>query len=273
MIRSVARKVAWVGRTASMVLGLALVLALLFGVASMALGATGGNFILGKGNSATTTSKLTSGVAAPTLQLISKGTAAAATALNLTVPSGHAPLTVNPEAATATNLSADELDSKDSTDFLGANQKAANSNMLDGLDSTNFVHGNGTVYQGAVALTQGSGWSNLLLDTSDPAIGLQYYCPSDLTTNGTIALLNRTFNNPQTVNLFSDNGSTNPSYDSLASGQVHNEGAAPNGEHVTFQLQATGPTVMTIEVFSVQRPGGRISPGDCHVEHQAIVSR
>ncbi len=44
MLKSVAIKVAWVGRTASMVLGLALVLALIFGVAPTALGATGGQF-------------------------------------------------------------------------------------------------------------------------------------------------------------------------------------------------------------------------------------
>ena len=41
MIRSAASKVAWVGRTASMVFGLALVLALVLGVASMALGDNG----------------------------------------------------------------------------------------------------------------------------------------------------------------------------------------------------------------------------------------
>lgn len=47
MLRSAASKVAWVGRTASMVFGLALVLALIFGVASMAAGATRGNFAPG----------------------------------------------------------------------------------------------------------------------------------------------------------------------------------------------------------------------------------
>ncbi len=43
MLRKVASKVAWVGRTASMVFGLALLLALVFGVASMALAGTGVN--------------------------------------------------------------------------------------------------------------------------------------------------------------------------------------------------------------------------------------
>jgi hypothetical protein len=41
MLRTAASKIAWVGRTASMVIGLALVMALVFGVATMALGATG----------------------------------------------------------------------------------------------------------------------------------------------------------------------------------------------------------------------------------------
>ncbi len=50
MIKTVASKVAWVGRTASMVFGLALV----FGVATMALGANGQTFILGKLNKAAT---------------------------------------------------------------------------------------------------------------------------------------------------------------------------------------------------------------------------
>ena len=43
MLKGVATKVAWVGRATSMVFGLALVLALLFGVASMALAGTGVN--------------------------------------------------------------------------------------------------------------------------------------------------------------------------------------------------------------------------------------
>jgi hypothetical protein len=41
MLRKVASKVAWVGRTASMVFGLALVLALVFGALSVALAHTG----------------------------------------------------------------------------------------------------------------------------------------------------------------------------------------------------------------------------------------
>ena len=58
MIRTVASKVAWVGRTASMVFGLALVLALLFGVASMAFARDGQSFLLGARNVASSVSTL-----------------------------------------------------------------------------------------------------------------------------------------------------------------------------------------------------------------------
>src|SRR4028119_780369 len=112
MIRSITAKAAWVGRTASMVFGLALVMALVFGMASTAMSATGNAFIIGKGNTASTVSKLTANVAGPALLLVNNSTAAAATALNLTVPAGKAPLTVNAAAGTATNLSADKVDGK-----------------------------------------------------------------------------------------------------------------------------------------------------------------
>lgn len=117
MLRSAASKVAWVGRTASMVFGLALVMALVIGAASTAMGATGGSFILGKANAANKASKLTASIAGPALTLVNQSTMAAATALNISVAPGQAPIKVNAEAGTAANLSADELDGKDSNDF------------------------------------------------------------------------------------------------------------------------------------------------------------
>jgi hypothetical protein len=69
MLRSVASKVAWVGRTASMVFGLALVLALVLGVASMALGADGDFFKVGRANLASAVSTLTRSGEGPALSL------------------------------------------------------------------------------------------------------------------------------------------------------------------------------------------------------------
>ncbi len=69
MIKTAAKKVAWVGRTASMVFGLALVMALVLGVASMAFGANGNPFLLGKSNVATALTKLTGNVNGAAMQV------------------------------------------------------------------------------------------------------------------------------------------------------------------------------------------------------------
>jgi hypothetical protein len=124
MLKSVFPKVAWVGRTASMVFGLALVLALVFGMASTALGANGGNFILGSlNNTATAITKLTGNVGGgPALQVSNPSTATGSTALDLQVATGKAPIKVNSNAGKATNLNADKLDGKDST-ALGVTTK------------------------------------------------------------------------------------------------------------------------------------------------------
>lgn len=114
MVRTIFSRVMWVGRATVFLVGLAMILALVFGVASSALSATGGNFILGKSNAARTVSKLTANIANPALQLANNSTGAAATALNLTVAPGQPPLKVNEAAGKATNLDADKLDGQDS---------------------------------------------------------------------------------------------------------------------------------------------------------------
>ncbi len=86
--------------------------------------ATGGNFILGRANSASSTSSLTAPVAGKGLQVTNTSTGAGATALGLNVASGHAPFTVN-SGTKVSNLNADKLDGQDSTAFLpSSNVKA-----------------------------------------------------------------------------------------------------------------------------------------------------
>jgi hypothetical protein len=120
-------------RTTSMVVGLAVMLALVAGVSSLAVAQktpSGG----------TTSSPLLKGVenvAAATTTLINTGRGAA---MSMHVQPGNAPLTVNDDAGTATNLSADQVDGKDSTAFVSAtNGKAPDSELLDGKDSTEFL--------------------------------------------------------------------------------------------------------------------------------------
>jgi hypothetical protein len=82
-----------------MVFGLALVLALVFGVTTTALSATGGNFLLGKRNVADAVSTLIKQGPGPALRLV--------------VEDNQPPMRVNASAGKATNLNADKVDGQD----------------------------------------------------------------------------------------------------------------------------------------------------------------
>jgi hypothetical protein len=113
-------------------------IALFVALGGAGMAATGGNFILGQANSATSTTSLSAPIGGKALQLSNTSTNAGATPLGLTAALGHAPFTVNTSTKVA-NLNADTLDGKDSTYFLPKTGKAANSDKLDGIDSTGFV--------------------------------------------------------------------------------------------------------------------------------------
>jgi len=129
-----------------MVFGLALVLALIFGVASVALSATGGNFILGQSNSASNQSSLVAQVVDTTKSALLVRNSGAGAALTLKVGNQTStpeskttpPMKVDSQALVG-NLNADELDGKSASEFLPAGGKAADADKLDGLDSIQFM--------------------------------------------------------------------------------------------------------------------------------------
>ena len=87
MVRSILRKVMWVGRATSAVVGLAVILALILGVATAALGAAAAStFKLGQINTSNTVSTLVGAVSSSNLKIENTGTVANATALELNVP-------------------------------------------------------------------------------------------------------------------------------------------------------------------------------------------
>lgn len=128
MLRSTVGKVMWVGRATVFLVGLAVILALVFGVASTALGANGKPFLLGKRNAASAISTLIKQGPGP--------------ALSLVVRSGQPPLVVNASAGKATNLNADKVDGKSSENFYASGSKVADSDKLDSLDSSDFAVAN-----------------------------------------------------------------------------------------------------------------------------------
>ena len=104
MVGSVVSKVMWVGRATVFLVGLAVIAALLFGVATTALGANGDFFKVGRSNSASAVSVLDKRGAGP--------------ALRLEVGNGK-PLAVD-SAAKVDNLNADRIDGKDSSALMPA---------------------------------------------------------------------------------------------------------------------------------------------------------
>ena len=124
MLRSTAGKVMWVGKATVFLVGLAVILALLFGVTSTALGANGKPLILGK--AANAASKITG--------LVKSG---AGPALRLKVDSGP-PLAVN-STDQVLNLNADYVDGRSASSFvanstyrLGQGDERAGTALSDG---------------------------------------------------------------------------------------------------------------------------------------------
>jgi hypothetical protein len=141
MLGNTVKKVTWMARATTTIVGLAIMLALVFGVATTALAGTGigATFNLGKTNTVNAISKLIGSVAGPSLLIDNNSTDAAATALDLQVEAGKAPMRVNSGGKVA-NLNADRLDDREASSFAsGVNGKATDADKLDGVDSSGFL--------------------------------------------------------------------------------------------------------------------------------------
>lgn len=126
------------GRATTFGVGLAVVLALtLTIVAGTAEAAKAKSLKAGVQNTVKAVTSMVGSVAGPVLRLDNNSTASNATALDLQVESGKAPMTVNSDTKVG-NLNADKIDGKSSEDLLAADGKAADSDELDGQDSTAF---------------------------------------------------------------------------------------------------------------------------------------
>jgi hypothetical protein len=118
MTNRIFSKVMWVGRATVFLVGLAMILALVFGVAVTALAGTGvgATFNLGKTNTVNALSRLEGSTLNSMLKIDQNGSG---TALNLEVqdPANKPPMLVN-SSTKVTNLNSDQLDGQDSTAFL-----------------------------------------------------------------------------------------------------------------------------------------------------------
>jgi hypothetical protein len=111
MLRSMVSRALWVGRATSAVVGLAILLALVVGLASAAFGANGQAWVLGRDNSATAITRLggAAGVDGPMVRITNNDAGTDDKALALNVQEGEAPLGVNRDTLVA-NLNSDQVD-------------------------------------------------------------------------------------------------------------------------------------------------------------------
>jgi hypothetical protein len=101
--------------------GLAVILALVLGVATAALAGTGvgATFNLGRLNTVNQISRLVGSTDNPMLRVDNNGAGTNATALDLQVEPGHAPMKVNSSTRVA-GLNADQVDGKDASQFIAS---------------------------------------------------------------------------------------------------------------------------------------------------------
>jgi hypothetical protein len=125
MVRSVVSKVMWLGRATVFLVGLAVILAVIFGVASMAFAANGDPWRLGRTNVATAITSLGGklGVNGPMVRITNNNNGTNDTALSLNVQSGEAPMRVNSNTR-VDSLNADLLDGQDASGFAQATTNA-----------------------------------------------------------------------------------------------------------------------------------------------------
>src|SRR6478609_285924 len=182
--------------------------ALFVSLSSTAWAATGGNFILGQGNGATTQTGLTGNLAGRALQLTNTNTAAGATPLGLTAGAGRPPFVTN-SGTKVPNLNADKLD---------------------GVDSTGFIKGVGSATAVAYPVNPGSQSPAF---TFGPGWSVVYNCPANTANPGGLAILNGAVVNGSSVgtNLFTEPAVSSPVYVQMAPNSgTANLSATPSGQ-------------------------------------------
>lgn len=112
-------KVMWVGRATVFMVGLAVMLAVVLGIATAALAGTGvgATFNLGQKNAVNRISSLVGSTDSAMLRVDNNNAGTNATALNLQVEPGHTPMRVN-STTQVDNLNADFLDGKSDSEFM-----------------------------------------------------------------------------------------------------------------------------------------------------------
>lgn len=256
-----------VGRAAALALGIGVMLAVVFGVASAALAHSGVDaklFHLGHSNSATTPTSLVSTLAdaAKSALIVTNKSGGPALDLRVTDPDTTnpalkdvAPMKVDSQAK-VTNLNSDELDGKDSASFYATGSKVEDSNQLDGVDSTRFIQGKGNIYHGRRSVSRVNAFDEIEV----PGFGVvRGRCLTD--TGGQLVWVNGS-GQTQEASWFNKDG---VGYRSLASGNLVELTPATTQDYVVV-LQV-GSQGRTATITATQH----VTSTDCNFSAQAVA--
>jgi hypothetical protein len=224
-----------------LIVGVVALLVLSSGVVLAGSG-VGGVFNLGVSNTVNKVTALKGAATTPLLRVTNDGSGPA---LNLQVKNpGTAPIVLDAESTgKVVNLNAD---------------------MLDGKDASQFVSGKAAVTSYAIALSPGGISPVIWGPTNDsPEWSIGYVCPSNLATNGTIRIL---ANFPGPLNLFLDQGLSDPEYIVLPNNVEITRPTNKSGEWVHMQMQSPAGWIADIDLFSVHRQN------DCHIQSMAVTT-
>ena len=119
MLSRIVSMVMWVGKATVFLVGLAVVLAVVLNLSSAALAGTGvgANFNLGEKNTVNRLSQLVGATDTAMLRIVNNDAGANATALDLRVEPGLAPMRVN-SSTQVSNLNADLVDGRSASSFV-----------------------------------------------------------------------------------------------------------------------------------------------------------
>ncbi len=140
--------------------------ALVFAMSGTAYAATGGDFIVGKANTATSVTSLTN----------KKGTA-----LSLSASPAAPPLKVS-NSVQVPSLNASELDGDTSSAFLPASGTAANSSELGGLPASDYMTGSGQIAIDTATVASGDTADVTVPSAVSKDYGLQLECFDGMAT-------------------------------------------------------------------------------------------
>lgn len=121
------------------------------------------------------------------------------------------------------------------------------------------INGNPADFRGILAHSEGASFLNTGFHTvvahasKGPPVDVLLSCPSQ-SSAGTLRIVNKTANFGDSQRVWVDDGSANPSFDTLGQNQSVDKSVSPTGDHFTIQVASVfnANRLATIELFTEQ---------------------